>query len=53
MTQTQERTVGSGVIWRLRHLAYGLPIVWGLVAVRAADHVEKPQVGVAGGPAQP
>lgn len=39
--------VGGGVIWRLRHLAYGLPIVWGLVAVWAAEHTDKPQVGQA------
>lgn len=39
--------VGSAVIWRLRHLAYGLPIVWGLIAVWAAEHSDKPQVGLA------
>lgn len=38
---------GSVVIWRLRHLAYGLPIVWGLIAVWAAEHTDKPQVGLA------
>ncbi|RYF93177.1 MAG: hypothetical protein EON95_09865 [Caulobacteraceae bacterium] len=37
--------VGGAVVWRLRHLAYGLPIVWGLIAVWAAEHVAKPQVG--------
>lgn len=39
--------VGSAVIWRLRHLAYGLPIVWGLIAVWAAENGDKPQVGLA------
>lgn len=39
--------VGSAVIWRLRHLAYGLPIVWGLIAVWAAEHADKPPVGLA------
>jgi hypothetical protein len=39
--------VGSAVIWRLRHLAYGLPIVWGLIAVWSAEHGDKPQVGLA------
>lgn len=39
--------VGSAVVWRLRHLAYGLPIVWGLVAVWAAEQADKPQVGLA------
>jgi hypothetical protein len=39
--------VGAAVIWRLRHLAYGLPIVWGLIAVWAAEHTDKPQVGLA------
>ena len=39
--------VGSAVVWRLRHLAYGLPIVWGLIAVWAAEHADKPQVGLA------
>ena len=38
---------GSAVIWRLRHLAYGLPIIWGLIAVWAAEHAAKPQVGLA------
>ncbi len=39
--------VGAAVVWRLRHLAYGLPIVWGLVAVWAAEHADKPQLGQA------
>lgn len=39
--------VASAVVWRLGHLAYGLPIVWGLVAVWAAEHAAKPQVGLA------
>lgn len=39
--------VGGAVVWRLRHLAYGLPIVWGLIAVWAAEHTAKPQVGQA------
>ena len=39
--------VGAAVVGRLRHLAYGLPIVWGLIAVWAAEHTDKPQVGLA------
>jgi hypothetical protein len=39
--------VGGAVVWRLGHLAYGLPIVWGLIAVWAAEHAAKPQVGQA------
>jgi hypothetical protein len=39
--------VGSAIVWRLRHIAYGLPIAWGLVAVWVAERADKPQVALA------
>lgn len=39
--------IGGNVVWRLRHLAYGLPISWGLVAVWVAERDQKPQVALA------
>ncbi|HYE45498.1 MAG TPA: hypothetical protein VEA44_06955 [Caulobacter sp.] len=39
--------VGAVVIWRLRHIAYGLPVVWGLIAVWVAERGDQPQVATA------
>jgi hypothetical protein len=39
--------IALGVLWRLRHLAYGLPIAWGLAAVWVAERSAKPPVALA------
>ena len=36
--------VGAAVVWRMHHLAYALPIAWGLVAVYVAERADKPDV---------
>jgi len=39
--------VGAGLVWRIRHLVYGLPIAWGLTAVWVAERSVKPTVAMA------
>jgi hypothetical protein len=39
--------VGGGLVWRIGHLAYGLPIAWGLTAVWVAEQGGKPAVAAA------
>lgn len=39
--------VGATVAWRLRHIAYGLPIIWGLIAVAVAEYGDQPPVALA------